>query len=128
MLFRRWTAGASSRSLITDVLFEWLDRELLAPPISATQWASFLEVMCELQPHDADGSLEWGVSFELNGTKCFATIDEHQFLTFVNFDHDRVRAVVDQTTKTMILELDAGDECVPFTVNLPGMFMRMNHS
>ena len=112
-------AGASSRALMMKVMLTWLEHEILATPITPSDWSCFLEVLHELQVHDADGSLEWGVSFELNGDKLFATMDDQQLLTVVNVDRDRMRAVVDQTTKTMRLlgsGVDLEDAIVPYTV------------
>ena len=101
------------------VMLTWLEHEILATPITPSDWSCFLEVLHELQVHDADGSLEWGVSFELNGDKLFATMDDQQLLTVVNVDRDRMRAVVDQTTKTMRLlglGVNSEDAFVSYTV------------
>ena len=101
-----------------DLVLSWLDQEILERPISKRQWGKFLLTLQQMQVHDAEGSIEWGVAFELGGKECFGTVDKHATLSFVSTDREDVKVVVDQTKREMTLKLAGGDECLSYTVNV----------
>ena len=113
----RWKAGNASRKQVRDLILSWLDQEILTPPFTDQDWRELLLLLRAMQPHDADGSIECGIQFELDGKECFGTVDSDCVLSFASVDRDDVRVQL-ETGNTMAIELADDIQRIPYAAQL----------
>ena len=66
---------------MSNLTFQWLEDEILVPPLSEAHWGAFLLALRQLQTYDDEGQISWGLSFEIDGELHFATVEKCKLST-----------------------------------------------